>query len=188
LGKAKIEYRIHSSIRVSALALGGPVTARGAPLRHPPIGDDRDLRASVELRQKFGQQLGKLSRDDEGVRRHFDVCIPAPSPRSMRHLCRRLDQAPHTRYLSDLRHAWPSGELRMAIWQADATESLSVELQDYIAAHRRHGGLLATTGQLMATGHRLTVACTCGTAFRRWITPDEATQNLNVPISILPTS
>jgi hypothetical protein len=57
---------------------------------------------------------------------------------------------------------------------------LTVDLGDFIATHRGHGRLEADTGELTPNGYRLTVACPCGVTFRRWITPQEAAEDLAV--------
>ena len=38
--------------------------------------------------------------------------------------------------------------------------------------------LTATTGELTRDGYRLEVACPCGVTFERWITPEEAAEDL----------
>jgi hypothetical protein len=42
------------------------------------------------------------------------------------------------------------------------------------------GPSIAATGPLTPNGYRLTVACQCKETFGRWITPEEAAQNLVV--------
>jgi hypothetical protein len=58
--------------------------------------------------------------------------------------------------------------------------SLTAELADFVVGHRPHGPLIAATGPLTPNGYRLTVACQCKETFGRWITPEEAAQNLVV--------
>jgi hypothetical protein len=58
------------------------------------------------------------------------------------------------------------------------TMSLTVELEDFLSAHRPHGHLQGDTGDLTPNGYRLAVACACGVTFHRWITPLEAVGDL----------
>jgi hypothetical protein len=54
------------------------------------------------------------------------------------------------------------------------------DLEDFVAEHRPHGTLGATTGDLTPNGYRLEVACPCGVTFERWITPREGVEDLAV--------
>jgi hypothetical protein len=56
--------------------------------------------------------------------------------------------------------------------------NITPDLEHFVAGHRAHGSLTADTGALTPNGYRLTVACPCGVTFARWITPEEAAQDL----------
>src|SRR5215467_13221001 len=62
--------------------------------------------------------------------------------------------------------------------QSNDPVSLLADLEDFVTAHRPHGTLRATTGELTANGYRLEVACPCGVTFERWITRAEAADEL----------
>lgn len=55
------------------------------------------------------------------------------------------------------------------------------DLEDFTVGHRSHGPFITQTGVLTPNGHRLTVACPCGVTFQRWITPEEALQDIAAP-------
>ena len=55
---------------------------------------------------------------------------------------------------------------------------LTADLEDFTAGHRPPGPLIVDTGALTPNGYRLTVACSCGVTFERWITPEEAARDL----------
>jgi hypothetical protein len=56
--------------------------------------------------------------------------------------------------------------------------SLTAELADFVAGHRPHSSLTADTGVLTPNGYRLSIACGCGLTFQRWVTQEEAAQDL----------
>jgi hypothetical protein len=56
--------------------------------------------------------------------------------------------------------------------------TISNELDEFEAGHRPHGRFMADTGALTPNGSRLKVACPCGVTFERWITVEEAAQDL----------
>jgi len=58
--------------------------------------------------------------------------------------------------------------------------SLLADLEDFLARHRPHGGLVGDAGEPRANGYEVTVACACGVTFVRWITPAEAAEELAV--------
>ena len=57
---------------------------------------------------------------------------------------------------------------------------LAAELGEFVATHRAHGRLESDAGELTPNGYRLTVICPCGVTFHRWITPQEAAEDLAV--------
>jgi hypothetical protein len=52
------------------------------------------------------------------------------------------------------------------------------DLQNFIEDHRPHGPLTADATEPARNGYRLTVACSCGVVFERWITPLDADTDL----------
>jgi hypothetical protein len=52
------------------------------------------------------------------------------------------------------------------------------DLADFIADHRPHGSLTADATEPAWNGYMLTVACSCGVVFGRWVTPTDADLNL----------
>ena len=55
---------------------------------------------------------------------------------------------------------------------------LMAALIDFIEDHRAHGTLTADATEATDQGYMLTVACSCGVAFMRWITETEAVSDL----------
>jgi hypothetical protein len=56
--------------------------------------------------------------------------------------------------------------------------TLLADLEEFVRDHRPHG---TRTGDATApawNGYLLTVACTCGVVFERWVTPVEADRDL----------
>jgi hypothetical protein len=59
--------------------------------------------------------------------------------------------------------------------------TITEDLEHFTGAHCSHGGrLIAKTGELTPNGHRLMIAWPCGVTFERWITPEEAVQDIAV--------
>jgi hypothetical protein len=52
------------------------------------------------------------------------------------------------------------------------------ELLEFVADHRRPGPMTADATSPTWNGYRLTVACSCGVVFERWITPEDADRDL----------
>jgi hypothetical protein len=50
------------------------------------------------------------------------------------------------------------------------------DLEDFLHGHRRHDMLTAT--EPAWNGYLLTVACSCGVVFGRWVTPEDAELDL----------
>jgi hypothetical protein len=50
--------------------------------------------------------------------------------------------------------------------------TLLSDLTDFLHSHRPHGPLTAT--EPAWNGYLLTVACSCGVVFERWVTPEDA--------------
>jgi len=51
---------------------------------------------------------------------------------------------------------------------------LLAELQEFIRDHRLHGTLTSEATEPAWNGYLLTVSCSCGVVFERWVTPDDA--------------
>jgi hypothetical protein len=53
------------------------------------------------------------------------------------------------------------------------------EVREFVQAHRPCAGpRQANTGPPTVSGYRLVVICGCGTEFKRWVTLDDADENL----------
>jgi hypothetical protein len=48
------------------------------------------------------------------------------------------------------------------------------DLEEFVEDHRPHGPLTGDVTEPAWNGYLLTVACPCGVAFARWVTPEEA--------------
>ena len=55
---------------------------------------------------------------------------------------------------------------------------LLTDLEDFLHDHRPHGSLVADATEPAWNGYLLTVACSCGVVFGRWIMPEEADADL----------
>jgi hypothetical protein len=55
---------------------------------------------------------------------------------------------------------------------------LLTDLEDFVHDHRPHGRLTADATKPAWNGYLLTVACSCGVVFERWVTPEEADADL----------
>jgi len=56
--------------------------------------------------------------------------------------------------------------------------SLTTDLDEFVQLHRVHGPFQATVGDLTANGYRLEIACPCGVTFERWVTAQDAVDDL----------
>ena len=52
--------------------------------------------------------------------------------------------------------------------------TLLSDLEDFVHDHRPHGPLTADATEPAWNGYLLTVACSCGVVFGRWVTPEDA--------------
>ena len=55
---------------------------------------------------------------------------------------------------------------------------LIADLDEFVSDHRHHGGLTADATEPAWNGYLLTVACSCGMVFGRWVTPQDASIDL----------
>jgi len=56
--------------------------------------------------------------------------------------------------------------------------TLLADLEQFIHEHRPHGGMTGDATEPVSNGYRLMVACACGVVFERWITPQNADEDL----------
>jgi hypothetical protein len=52
------------------------------------------------------------------------------------------------------------------------------DLEGFVTDHRPHGALTGDATEPAWNGYMLTVACSCGVVFERWVTPEEADADL----------
>ena len=55
---------------------------------------------------------------------------------------------------------------------------LLVDLEDFLLDHRPHGALTGDATEPAWNGYLLTVACSCGVVFERWVTPEDTDLDL----------
>jgi hypothetical protein len=55
---------------------------------------------------------------------------------------------------------------------------LLADLQEFVGDHHSHGPLTADATEPTWNGYLLTVACSCGVTFGRWVTPEDAELDL----------
>ena len=58
--------------------------------------------------------------------------------------------------------------------RAISVVTLLADLHDFACRHRPHGPLTADAAEPARNGYFLTVTCSCGVVFERWITPWDA--------------
>ena len=56
--------------------------------------------------------------------------------------------------------------------------SLLTDFEEFIHNHRPHGNLTADATEPVWNDYLVTIACSCGVAFERWITPEDAELDL----------
>ena len=54
------------------------------------------------------------------------------------------------------------------------------DLEDFLNSHRPHGSLTADATEPAWNGYLLTVSCSCGVVFERWVTPESAESDLRL--------
>jgi hypothetical protein len=62
--------------------------------------------------------------------------------------------------------------------------TLLVELEEFVQDHRSHGGITRDATPPAWNGYLLTVTCFCGVVFERWVTPEEAQEDLLRVVSL----
>ena len=55
---------------------------------------------------------------------------------------------------------------------------LSADLEDFVRNHRLHGAMTGDATIPAWNSYLLTVACSCGVVFERWVTPEKADADL----------
>lgn len=56
--------------------------------------------------------------------------------------------------------------------------NLADALDHFLTVHRPQGRLTPTVGDETPNGYRLAIACPCGVTFERWVTPEDAIEDL----------
>jgi hypothetical protein len=56
--------------------------------------------------------------------------------------------------------------------------TLLADVANFLHNHRTHGFMAADATDPAWNGYLLTVACSCGVVFQRWITPEEAAADI----------
>jgi hypothetical protein len=56
--------------------------------------------------------------------------------------------------------------------------TLLADLEQFVRDHRPHGGMTGDATEPASNGYRLTVACARGVVFERWVTPQNADEDL----------
>lgn len=59
-----------------------------------------------------------------------------------------------------------------------SSRALFADLEEDVHDHRPHGSLAADAMEPAWNGYLLTLACSCGVVFERWVTPTEADADL----------
>jgi hypothetical protein len=54
------------------------------------------------------------------------------------------------------------------------SSNVFADLEEFVHDNRPHGPLTADATESAWNGYLLTVACSCGVMFGRWVTPEEA--------------
>jgi hypothetical protein len=65
-----------------------------------------------------------------------------------------------------------------------ARVTLLVELEEFVQDHQSHGGITGDATPPARNGYLLTVACPCGALFERWVTPEQAQEDLVRVVSL----
>jgi hypothetical protein len=56
--------------------------------------------------------------------------------------------------------------------------TLLVELEEFVQDRQSHGGITGDATPPAWNGYLLTVTCPCGVVFERWVTPEDAQEDL----------
>ena len=70
------------------------------------------------------------------------------------------------------------GPVAVSDQRSRPTMTLLADFEQFASDHRVHGPLTANATEPAGNGYLLTVTCSCGVLFGRWITPEEAELDL----------
>jgi len=56
--------------------------------------------------------------------------------------------------------------------------TLLADLEEFVPDHRPHGGMTGDATEPLSNGYLLTVVCSGGVVFARWVTPEQAEADL----------
>ena len=56
--------------------------------------------------------------------------------------------------------------------------NLADDMEEFVTLHRGHGSLKADASEPTPNGYRLEIACPCGVTFERWVTQQDAIDDL----------
>ncbi len=56
--------------------------------------------------------------------------------------------------------------------------NLAADLDELASLHQAHGQFTASVGDVKPNGYRLEVTCPCGVTFERWVTQEDAVDDL----------
>ena len=59
-----------------------------------------------------------------------------------------------------------------------ARMTMLVELEEFVQDHQSHGGITGDAMPPAWNGYLLAVTCPCGVVFERWVTPEDAQEDL----------
>ena len=59
--------------------------------------------------------------------------------------------------------------------------NLADDMEEFVTLHRGHGSLTADASEPTLNGYRLEIACPCGVTFERWVTEQDAIDDLLRP-------
>jgi len=57
--------------------------------------------------------------------------------------------------------------------------NLAADLDEFASLHQAHGQFTASVGNVTPNGYRLEVACQCGVTCERWVTTQDAVDDLS---------
>ena len=56
--------------------------------------------------------------------------------------------------------------------------NLADDMEEFVTPHRGHGSLTADASEPTPNGYRLEIGCPCGVTFERWVTQQDAIDDL----------
>jgi ATP-dependent DNA ligase len=89
------------------------------------------------------------------------------------------EAGPTRRWLKVKRKGWTDARIVGSGASAFARAmTLLADLEQFASEHHAHGPLTADATEPAWNGYLLTVVCSCGVVFRRWVTPEAADAEL----------